>query len=104
MSGQYARYSAVDTRPVLPMIALGVQRVFRAAGEEEADYLLAGLANLIRQRGMETDDVWECECGHIWNPFETGGRCPSCATTWEHTWCLECDEPSKHHAWYRTAD
>jgi hypothetical protein len=51
-----------------------------------------------------TDDVWECECGHTWNPFETGGRCPSCATTWQHTWCLECDEPSEHRAWYRAAD
>jgi hypothetical protein len=46
------------------------------------------------------DDSWECDCGHTWNPFETAGRCPACAKTWETTWCLECREPSEHHAWY----
>ncbi|HEX2870831.1 MAG TPA: hypothetical protein VHP33_06230 [Polyangiaceae bacterium] len=46
------------------------------------------------------DDSWECECGQAWNTFETAGRCPACAKSWETTWCLECREPSEHQAWY----
>jgi hypothetical protein len=50
------------------------------------------------------DDVWECECGYTWNSFETGGRCPGCATTWQSTCCLECNQLSEHRAWYTTAE
>lgn len=45
-------------------------------------------------------DLWMCRCGHSWNTFETGGRCPSCSRQWQHTQCLVCGEWSPHQDWY----
>lgn len=43
---------------------------------------------------------WSCRCGHVWNTFDTGGRCPACQTVWRDTQCLACQKWSKHHDWY----
>lgn len=45
-------------------------------------------------------DRWLCTCGHRWNTFDTGGRCPDCDKLWETTWCLRCHKPSPHGDWY----
>lgn len=52
---------------------------------------------------------WECSCGHVWNTFETAGRCPKCNTRWEDTQCPGskpiygpgCGKFSKHIDWYK---
>ncbi|WP_207497067.1 hypothetical protein [Aridibaculum aurantiacum] len=50
------------------------------------------------------DSEWMCECGHVWNTFDTGGRCPSCKKVWDHTQCIGpeggCDQWSPHLDWY----
>ena len=43
---------------------------------------------------------WQCACRHVWNTFETGGRCPKCGKVWHDTQCLACRRWSKHHDWY----
>jgi hypothetical protein len=47
-------------------------------------------------------DMWVCSpgCNHVWNTFETGGRCPGCSKVWRDTECLACQRISKHHDWY----
>jgi len=49
-------------------------------------------------------DYWGCSCGHVWNTFDTGGRCPACQKVWEDTQCLECEKWSPHLDWYRGLD
>lgn len=53
-------------------------------------------------------DHWHCTCGHIWNTFETTGRCPNCARIWQDTQCPSsaggCAEWSPHIDWYRGLD
>lgn len=52
-----------------------------------------------------TDDCdWQCSCGHVWNTFHTGGKCPACGHQWKETICLQCHEWSAHTAWYRTSE
>lgn len=58
------------------------------------------------------DSVWNCSpmghpeyyvhgaCGHVWNTFKTGGKCPGCRHRWKNTVCLSCGELSPHKAWY----
>lgn len=46
------------------------------------------------------DDVWQCDCGHLWNTFATKGRCPACSKTHDTTACPACDAASEHNAWY----
>jgi hypothetical protein len=46
------------------------------------------------------DDVWTCDCGHLWNTFETRGVCPACAHAWRDTQCPRCHEWSPHDDWY----
>ena len=50
------------------------------------------------------ESKWQCECGHEWNTFDTGGRCPNCKKVWDHTQCLGpdggCNEWSPHLDWY----
>lgn len=49
------------------------------------------------------EDRWSCGpdgCGHVWNTFETAGRCPACDRHWRDTACLRCGEWSPHEAWY----
>ena len=47
-------------------------------------------------------DRWQCfpGCGHVWNTFDTGGKCPQCGKVWRDTVCLACHCWSKHHDWY----
>ncbi len=48
---------------------------------------------------LETDR-WACTCGHRWNTFDTGARCPSCDKHWKTTTCLSCKATSPHDDWY----
>jgi len=47
---------------------------------------------------------WHCSCGHQWDTFSTGGRCPACKKVWEDTQCVGhaggCSEWSPHLDWY----
>jgi len=43
---------------------------------------------------------WGCACGHSWNTFDTGGRCPRCQKQWHDTQCLSCAGWSPHLDWY----
>ncbi len=43
---------------------------------------------------------WQCDCGRIWNTFDTGGVCPGCVKKWESTCCLACHMWSPHSDWY----
>ena len=45
-------------------------------------------------------DEWVCDCGHVWDTFQTRGRCPRCGYQWEETECLVCWEMSPHEDWY----
>jgi hypothetical protein len=45
-------------------------------------------------------DRWQCDCGCLWNTFDTRGRCPDCNYQWEETACLACGEWSLHEDWY----
>lgn len=48
--------------------------------------------------------IWHCACGHEWNTFHTGGKCPRCKRQWEHTQCLNCWKWSPHIDWYKNLD
>jgi hypothetical protein len=48
----------------------------------------------------QSHDRWMCTCLHVWNTFDTGGRCPSCGHEWQDTQCLRCHEWSPHKDWY----
>ena len=44
---------------------------------------------------------WDCTCHHLWNTFETRGKCPSsCNLQWTETACHSCKQMSSHEAWY----
>ncbi len=48
---------------------------------------------------------WACSCGHSWNTFDTGGRCPKCKKQWNDTQCHGrweggCGGWSPHLDWY----
>jgi hypothetical protein len=43
---------------------------------------------------------WRCNCGHVWNTFDTGGVCPGCLYQWTVTACLACGRWSAHSDWY----
>jgi hypothetical protein len=48
-------------------------------------------------------DRWSCGpggCGHVWNTFDTRGRCPACDRDWQETACLRCGQWSPHEEWY----
>lgn len=52
---------------------------------------------------------WTCSCGHSWNTFDTGGRCPQCKKQWNETQCLShweggCSKWSPHLDWYKGLD
>jgi len=51
---------------------------------------------------------WRCECGHVWNTFATGARCPKCHKVHEYTSCVlkagGCREMSPHLDWYEGLD
>jgi hypothetical protein len=48
---------------------------------------------------------WECHCGHVWNTFETAGRCPECSFQHNYTQCVQyaggCNHFSVHLDWYQ---
>lgn len=50
---------------------------------------------------------WQCDCSHIWNTFDTTGRCPNCKKIWKETKCPGpgipggCGAWSPHIDWYR---
>jgi hypothetical protein len=46
------------------------------------------------------EDRWDCDCGHSWNTFDTGGVCPGCMQQWKETQCLSCHQWSPHSEWY----
>lgn len=59
----------------------------------------------------KASDRWVCSntigsgpnsgmCGHVWNTFDTRGKCPSCRFQWQVTACLSCHEWSAHEDWY----
>jgi len=45
-------------------------------------------------------DRWQCTCLHVWNTFDTRGKCPACTLQWHETACLSCLVMSPHEAWY----
>lgn len=45
-------------------------------------------------------DTWACECGNMFNTFETGGICPQCMKDWKRTQCHSCHQWSAHSDWY----
>lgn len=51
---------------------------------------------------------WSCTCGHNWNTFATGGRCPSCKKQWMDTQCIPyaggCSAWSPYLDWYHHLD
>jgi hypothetical protein len=51
---------------------------------------------------------WRCSCGHHWDTFSTGGRCPECHKVWEETQCIVfaggCHNWSPHLDWYEGLD
>ena len=56
--------------------------------------------------GWEPDGkpYWRCSCGHLWDTFSTGGRCPRCKKVWEKTQCITCFKWSPHLDWYNGLD
>ena len=34
----------------------------------------------------------QCHCGHVWDVFFTGGRCPACFYQWEKIRCCATEE------------
>jgi hypothetical protein len=49
-------------------------------------------------------EYWRCNCQHVWNTFDTGGRCPKCKHQHEETQCPDhvggCSKLSPHLDWY----
>lgn len=43
---------------------------------------------------------WACDCGTVWNTFQTRGLCPGCSYQWTQTTCLACQRWSPHQSWY----
>lgn len=50
------------------------------------------------------EDRWSCQCGHVWNTFDTGGVCPGCLYQWKVTQCIACGRISPHSDWYAHKD
>ncbi|WP_210513657.1 hypothetical protein [Hymenobacter terricola] len=47
---------------------------------------------------------WVCDCGCVWNTFDTGGVCPQCRYRWRRTGCPSCTVWSLHVDWYHGLD
>jgi hypothetical protein len=43
---------------------------------------------------------WQCDCGFVWNTFDTRAHCPACDKTHDLTTCLQCKRRSGHGDWY----
>ncbi|HNV71731.1 MAG TPA: hypothetical protein PKO06_18645, partial [Candidatus Ozemobacteraceae bacterium] len=59
----------------------------------------------------QAEDRWLCChrigpydacCGHVWNTFDTRGKCPNCHYQWTVTACLSCHQWSAHEDWYES--
>lgn len=50
---------------------------------------------------FDTDprDGWSCRCGHEWNGWLRGGRCPTCGFSWKSAFCCFCDSWSPRSDW-----
>lgn len=44
--------------------------------------------------------LWQCECGCLWNTFQTRAVCPDCGQKYSWTQCLACHVRSPHEDWY----
>jgi hypothetical protein len=53
---------------------------------------------------------WQCDCGYVWNTFDTAGHCPCCGRIWKYTMCPGpgfpggCGLWSLHIDWYHNLD
>ena len=51
---------------------------------------------------------WECHCGHVWNTFETAGRCPECHFQHNYSQCVAHAGGCTHYSllldWYHGLD
>jgi Zn-dependent protease len=43
---------------------------------------------------------WRCACGTMFDTFDTAGRCPKCARTYQGTACNDCGQMSPHVAFH----
>jgi hypothetical protein len=46
------------------------------------------------------EDLWECDCGHVWDTFTTKAACAACHKQHIVTRCPSCEETPRHDAWY----
>ncbi|MDW7692116.1 hypothetical protein R9C00_14755 [Flammeovirgaceae bacterium SG7u.111] len=49
-------------------------------------------------------DYWQCHCMHVWNTFNTYGKCPACGHVHKTTQCPACSQLSPHADWYLELD
>lgn len=70
--------------------------------DEERDVELVGAGIRCPKCGWRParQDRWQCACLHVWNTFDTRGRCPACGKQWKDTQCLRCHRWSAHEEWY----
>ncbi len=48
---------------------------------------------------------WQCDCGYVWNTFDTAAKCPSCKKQHVYTQCpVGCHQMSPHIDWYKDLD
>lgn len=50
----------------------------------------------------ETLSRWECDCGFMWNTFDTRAKCPACDLEHAVTGCPACGQVAAHVRWYTT--
>jgi hypothetical protein len=48
----------------------------------------------------DTSSRWECDCGFMWNTFDTRALCPACEKHHLVTACPRCHESTAHERWY----
>ncbi len=48
---------------------------------------------------------WQCDCGHVWNTFDTAAKCPACHKQHKLTICpVSCFALTPHLDWYKGLD
>jgi Zn-dependent protease len=78
--------------------ALTGLRSARLMGQMAAAPRRAGFACPRCRAAPPVGSFWRCACGTMFDTFETGGRCPQCARTYQGTACNECGQMSAHAA------
>jgi Zn-dependent protease len=78
--------------------ALTGLRTARRMGEIAAAPRRAGFACPQCKAAPPLGNFWRCACGTMFDTFETGGRCPKCARSYQGTACNECGKMSPHAA------